>query len=220
MNYKIKMTIGLPLVAIVIAACGGGPPFNPNLIRTDCKKGQSVKELIQRGDTHRNKMVREDPPPNMDANQWMERRKTYGSRARTCYRLALESKPDHVYALINNGFISIVESSFQKTNEDQRDRVLVTATNYIEKALNVQTLDAQAYYYLGEIAARRGQCDKAMRIFNSLLTSRWKYSHVYTWMGYCQESEGKKKEAQEAYQKAVDESNPVAIAEWARLRMK
>ena len=86
--------------------------------------------------------------------------------------------------------------------------------------MNVQTLDAQAYYYLGEIAARRGQCDKAMRIFNSLLTSRWKYSHVYTWMGYCQESEGKKKEAQEAYQKAVDESNPVAIAEWARLRMK
>jgi len=101
-----------------------------------------------------------------------------------------------------------------------RDQELVAAATFLQKAFDAEPLDAQSYYYLGEIAARRGQCDKALRIFQGLITSGWSYSHLYVWTGYCQELVGKPLDAKSSYQKATTISNPVGIAEWARSRAK
>jgi tetratricopeptide (TPR) repeat protein len=211
--------LSLVCMALLIS-CGGPPPIRQANYPIDCRKGQPIKELIRRGDVHRNLVILEKPPENTNPEQWPQIRKLHASRARTCYQLVLDNKPDHFYVLLNSGFISLVESTFTDQGHEARDKSLLTATNYIQQALKAQQLDAQSYYYLGEIAARRGQCDKALRIFTSLLTSRWSYSHVYAWMGYCHELLRKPKEAQDAYRKAAEISNPLGIAEWARSKIR
>jgi tetratricopeptide (TPR) repeat protein len=176
--------------------------------------------LVKRGDAHRDMMMQETPPDNSPPEQWPQIRAIHGSRARLCYQYALDAKPDHAYALLNMGVIHIVESSFPDLRPEVREKSLVTATHYIQQSLNVRRLDAQAHYYLGEIAARRGQCDKAIRIFNNLIASKWSYSHVYAWMGYCYEANRKVKEARDAYKKAADIANPIGMGEWAKSRLK
>jgi tetratricopeptide (TPR) repeat protein len=211
----------LSLVCIaLLVSCSSLPPIRQASYPIDCRKGQPIKELLRRGDVHRNLMVLEKPPENTNPDQWPQIRNLHANRAKICYQLVLNSKQDHSYALLNSGFVSLVESTFADQGQETRDTSLVTATNYIQLALNVEQLDAQAYYYLGEIAARRGQCDKALRIFTSLLASRWSYSHVYAWKGYCHELLRKPREAQDAYQKAVEISNPLGIAEWARSKIR
>lgn len=216
---RVILYIGLALT-ILITACAGPPRVREAEYPINCKKGQTIKDLIQRGDAHRDKMMPEKPTVNVDPKQWTQIREIHGVRARICYQLVLDAKPDHPYALLNVGFTHLVRSTYPDLPEDTRVKALVGATDYIQKALNAQRLDAQAYYYLGEIAARRGQCDKAVRIFKSLLSSRWSYSQVYAWMGYCHETGGRPKEAAAAYQESVDISNPIEMGEWARSRIK
>jgi hypothetical protein len=208
------------LFAVFISACVAPPPIREANYPIDCRKDQPIKELLRRGDSHRNFMMKESPSENTTPEQWVKIRGIHGARARTCYQLVLDARPDHYYALLNIGFTHLVQSTFPDLEPDPREKSLVTATNFVQQAANTRRLDAQAYYYLGEIAARRGQCDKAVRIFNSLLASRWAYSHVYAWLGYCHESNEKVREAKEAYMKAAELSNPVDIAEWAKRRIK
>jgi tetratricopeptide (TPR) repeat protein len=208
------------LASVLLLSCGGLPSLRQADFPANCGKGQPVEELLKRGNAHRDLMLRETPPPHFDPEQWTESRKIYGTRARACYRLVLDTQRDNGYALLNTGFTYMVESTFPELTPELRDHALVTATNYVQQALAAQQSDAQHYYYLGEIAARRGQCDKALRIFNALVTGHWSYSHLYAWMGYCLELRGNSKEAKGYYQKAVDLSNPVGIAEWARSRVE
>lgn len=215
------MNLRLTLVLLIfVISCGSPPAIRQSSYPKDCREGQPIKELLQRGDVHRDKLILESAPANVDPERWPEVRKIIATLARTCYQLAIDQKPDHAYALLNTGFTHMVESTYPDLDVKGRDKALITATNYVQKALKAQPLDAQAYYYSGEIEARRGRCDKALEIFNLLLASRWNYSHVYTWMGYCLETTGKRDEAQAAYQKAVDISNPISISEWARSKVK
>jgi tetratricopeptide (TPR) repeat protein len=207
-------------VLLLLTACAGTIPVREAEYPIDCKKDQPVKELLRRGDVHRNFMMREKSSDHAEPEQWTQVRTIHGSRARICYQLVLDAKPDHPYALLNMGFTHLLESTFPALTPEAREKSLVTATNYVQQALNARRLDAQAYYYLGEIAARRGQCDKAVRIFNSLLSSRWSYSQVYAWLGYCDEQTNKPKEAREAYKKAAELSNPIDIGEWAKSKIK
>ena len=208
------------IIMILVAACAGPPPVREANYPTDCKKGQTVKELFRRGNVHRDMMMRERPSGKASEEQWVQVRGIHGARARTCYQLVLDQNPDDAHALLNYGFTYIVKSGFPDLSKEARDRTLVSATEYVQRAQKAQPLDAHSYYYLGEIAARRGQCDRAERIFNALLTSRWIYSHVYVWLGYCYESTAKPQQAKEAYTKAAEISNPIPIAEWARRRIK
>ena len=204
----------------LLAACAGPSPVREAEYPIDCKKDQPIKELLRRGDVHRNFMMREKPVDNTAPEQWVQIRVIHGVRARICYQLVLDAKPDHSYALLNMGFTHLVESTFPDLTPEAREKSLVTATNYVQQALSARRLDAQAYYYLGEIAARRGQCDKAVRVFNALLSSRWSYSQVYAWMGYCDDLMNKPKEAREAYKKAAELANPIDIGEWAKSRIQ
>ena len=208
------------MLAVLLVSCAGPAPIRHSAYPIDCRKEQPIKGLLQRGDVHRNQLMQEAPPENTDPDRWLQVRKIHAARARTCYQLVLDGKPDHAYALLNVGFTHLVESSYPEQTEGSREKALITATNYTQKSLESRRLDSQAYYYLGEIAARRGQCDRALQIFNALIASRWTYSHVYTWTGYCYELEDKPEEAKEAFQKAVQISNPVGVAEWARSRIK
>jgi len=208
------------LLMILLSACAGPLPLREANYPIDCRKDQPIKDLLKRGDSHRNFMMRENPSENTAAKQWPQVRGIHGARARTCYQLVVDTKSDHPYALLGIGFTYLVESTFPDLKPESREKSLIAATNYVQQALSARRLDAQAYYYLGEIAARRGQCDKAKRIFNALLASRWSYSHVYAWMGYCDELAGKSKEAREAYKKAAELSSPVDIAEWAKSRIR
>jgi tetratricopeptide (TPR) repeat protein len=216
---KALCLFGLSLL-LFIAACAGPPPIREAEYPIDCKKDQPTKDLLRRGDVHRNFMMREKPADNTVPERWAQVRGIHGVRARICYQLVLDAKPDHPYALLNMGFTYLVESTFPDSTPEAREKSLVTATNYVQQALGARRLDAQATYYLGEIAARRGQCDKALQIFNALLSSRWSYSQVYAWMGYCDELMSKPKEAREAYKKAAELANPIDIGEWAKSRMK
>jgi tetratricopeptide (TPR) repeat protein len=204
----------------LLTACAGPTPVREAEYPIDCKKDQPIKELLRRGDIHRNLMMRDKPADNTLPEQWTQVRGIHGVRARICYQLVLDAKPDHPYALLNMGFTHLVESTFPSLTPEVSEKSLVTATNYVQQALSARRLDAQAYYYLGEIAARRGQCDKAVRIFNALLSSRWSYSQVYAWLGYCDEQMKKPKEAHEAYKKAAELANPIDIGEWARSRVR
>jgi tetratricopeptide (TPR) repeat protein len=208
------------LFSILLISCGGLPTLRQTAFPPDCRKDQSVKELLKRGDTHRDLMMREITSSDIDEEQATQIRKSYGTKARTCYRFVLDTQRDNAYALLNTGFTYLIESTFAEQTPETRDTTLVMATNFVQQALDVQQFDAQSNYYLGEIAARRGQCDKALRIFNTLLASQWSYSHVYVWTGYCLELQGNWKEAKQSYQKAADLSNPVGIAEWARSRIR
>ena len=205
---------------VFLVACGGLPPLRQTFVPLDCRRVQPIAELLKKGDAHRLAMMREKAPKGTDPEVWLQIRERHGSRARACYRLVLDIQKDHAYAILNQGFIFLVESTFPDQTPEAKQHALITATNHVQKALNLQRLDAQDYYYLGEIAARRGQCQQATKIFNALLTSDWSYSHVYAWLGYCQEVTGQPKDAQRAYRKAVEISNPVAAAEWARSRIK
>lgn len=216
---KALCLVSLSLL-LFIAACAGSPPIREAEYPIDCKKDQPIKELLRRGDVHRNFMMRDKPADNTDPEQWTQVRGIHGVRTRICYQLVLDTKPDHPYALLNMGFTHLVESTFPDLQPESREKSLVTATTYVQQALSARRLDAQATYYLGEIAARRGQCDKALRIFNALLSSRWSYSQVHAWMGYCDELMKKPKEAREAYKKAVELANPIDIGEWAKFRIK
>jgi tetratricopeptide (TPR) repeat protein len=217
MPATIRLSI---LFIFFLSACAAPTPVREANYPIDCRKDQPIKELLKRGDTHRNFMMKESPAENTTPEQWVKIRGIHGARARTCYQLVLDVRKDHHYALLNMGFTHLVESTFPDLKPEAREKSLVTATNYVQQALDVRRLDAQAYYYLGEIAARRGQCDKAIRILNSLVSSRWSYSHVYAWMGYCYETKEKPNEAKDAYKKAVELSNPVDIAEWAKKQIK
>ena len=217
---RMTLRVGLVIIALLVASCGGTPPIRQSAYPIDCRKNQPIKDLLQRGDVHRNRLMEETPPEGIEPAQWKQARKIHASRARTCYQVVIDTKPDHAYALLNMGFTHLVESAFPDQTPEGRDKALIIATNYVQQSLDARQLDAQATYYLGEIAARRGQCDKALRIFNALISSRWSYSHVYAWMGYCEEAGGRPAEAQQAYQKAVDLSSPVGIAEWARSKIK
>lgn len=216
---KALCLISLSLL-LFIAACAGSPPIREAEYPIDCKKDQPIKDMLRRGDVHRNFMMRDKPADNTVPEQWTQVRAIHGVRARICYQLVLDAKPDHPYALLNMGFTHLVESTFPDLTPEAREKFLVTATNYVQQALSARRLDAQAYYYLGEIAARRGQCDKALRIFSALLSSRWSYSQVHAWMGYCDELMKKPKEAREAYKKAAELANPIDIGEWAKSRIK
>lgn len=216
---KALCLVSLSLL-LFIAACAGPAPVREAEYPIDCKKDQPIKDMLRRGDIHRNVMMRDKPSDNVVSEQWTRVRAIHGVRARICYQLVLDAKPDHPYALLNMGFTHLVESTFPDLTTESREKSLVTATNYVQQALSARRLDAQAYYYLGEIAARRGQCDKALRIFNSLLSSRWSYSQVHAWMGYCNEQMKKPKEAREAYKKAAELANPIDIGEWAKSRIK
>ena len=203
----------------LLAACAGPEPIREIAYPVDCKSGMVLKELVKRGDRHRNRMMRENPPKNTDLKRWTQVRKIHAIRARACYQYVLDAKPDHSHALLNKGFTHLVEATYPNETPGERDKSLATAANLIQQVLSSQKLDAQAYYYLGEISARRGQCEKATRIFKSLLTSGWSYSHVYVWTGYCRDLMGKPKEAQEFYKKAVELSHPAGISDWARSRV-
>ncbi|MEW6325520.1 MAG: tetratricopeptide repeat protein [Nitrospirota bacterium] len=207
------------IVSLLPAACGGLPPLREAAYPIDCRPGLSAQELLKRGDAHRDVMLSGTPPANTVPEQWTPIRKIHAARARTCYQLVLDAKQDHAYALMNSGFTHLVESTYPESTPEARDLALVSATNFLQKAFDAEPLDAQSYYYLGEIAARRGQCDKALRIFQALVTSGWSYSHVYAWTGYCQELAGRSNDAKTSYQKAVTLSNPIGIAEWARSRV-
>ena len=213
------LLLTFPIIFFVVS-CGAPAPLRQRAYPIDCKKGQPIKVFLQRGDVHRNHMMRERPPEKTDPERWVKIRKIHGSRAQTCYQLVLDTKSDHAYALMNQGFLKLVESTFPDQEEGEQNKLLLTATNYVQKALEAQQLDAQAYYYLAEIAARQGQCDKALRILNALLTSGWSYSHVYAWIGHCQETMKKIPQAQAAYKKAAELSNPIGVAEWARLKIQ
>lgn len=204
---------------ILLTACAAPAPVREADYPIDCRKDQPIKDLLRRGDVHRDFMMLEKSPDQSPPEFWSQVRVIHGLRARTCYQLVLDLKPDHPYALLNMGFTYIVESTFPESSPEAREKSLVTATGYAQQVLSARRLDAQGYYYLAEIAARRGQCDKAMRIFTALLTSRWSYSTVYAWMGYCDEAMKKPKEAREAYKKAVDLANPIDVAEWAKTRI-
>lgn len=218
MAYVWRLSL---LFIFLFSACASPPPaLRETDYPVDCKKDQPVKELLRRGDIHRNYLMRETPSDNTPPERWRQVREIHALRARSCYQLVLDAKPDHPYAILNTGFTYLVESTFPDLTPEAREKALVTATQYAQQALNARRLDAQAYYYLGEIAARRGQCDRALRIFNALLASRWSYSQVYAWIGYCQERMGKPKEAQEAYRKAAEVANPIDLGEWAKTRIK
>jgi tetratricopeptide (TPR) repeat protein len=211
----------LALMALpLLSACAHPAPVREAEYPIDCRKEDTIKDLLRRGDVHRNLMMREIPEENTSPERWTEIRAIHGDRARMCYQLVLDAKPDHPYALVDMGFSYVVESTFPGLTPEAREKSLVTATGYMQKALTSRRLDAQSYYYLGEIAARRGQCDDAMKIFSALLTSRWSYSQVYAWIGYCDEEMKKPLEARAAYQKAVEISNPVEISEWAKTKIK
>jgi len=207
-------------IIVLLSACAGPTPIREADYPIDCKKDQPIKELLRRGDIHRNVMMHDKPVDNTLPEQWTQVRAIHGVRARICYQAVLDAKPDHPYALLNMGFSHLVESTFPGLTPEASEKSLVTATNYVQQALSARRLDAQGYYYLGEIAARRGQCDKAVRIFNALLSSRWSYSQVYAWLGYCEDRMKKPKEAREAYKKAADLSNPIDVGEWAKSRIK
>jgi tetratricopeptide (TPR) repeat protein len=204
----------------LLSACAHPAPVREAEYPIDCRREDSIKDLLRRGDVHRNLMMKEIPEENTTPERWTEIRAIHGDRARMCYQLVLDAKPDHPYALVDMGFSYVVESTFPSLTPEAREKSLVTATGYMQKTLTSRRLDAQAYYYLGEIAARRGQCDDAMKIFSALLTSRWSYSQVYAWIGYCNEEMKKPLEARAAYQKAVEISNPVEISEWAKTKLK
>lgn len=203
-----------------LTACAAPAPVREAEYPIDCIKDQPIKDLLHRGDVHRDFMAREKPGDNTAPERWTQVRAVHATRARICYQVVMDAEPDHPYALLNMGFTHLVESTFPDLTPEAREKALVTATRYIQRVLTARRLDAQAYYYLGEIAARRGQCDKAIRIFNALLTSRWSYSHVYAWIGYCDEQLKKPKEAREAYKKSAELANPIDIAEWAKSRLK
>lgn len=208
------------LAALVLTACGGGTPIRQSAYPIDCRQDMPIKDLLARGDEHRDRLMQETGPESIKPEQWPEVRKVHATRARTCYQAVLDNKPDSAYALENIGFTYIVESTLPELTPEARDKNLINATNFIRQALDAQHLDAQAYFYLGEIAARRGQCEKAMRIFNALVASRWSYSQVYAWMGYCDEVTGDAEGAKQNYRKAAEVSNPIGIAEWARSKYK
>jgi Tetratricopeptide repeat len=208
------------IAALFLASCAGNTPVRQAAYPIDCRKDMPVKDLLQKGDAHRDRLMQETGPEDIKPEQWPQIRKVHAVRARGCYQEVLDQKPDQVYALLSIGFTYIVESTLPEQTPENRDKNLINATNYIRQALDARRLDAQGYYYLGEIAARRGQCEKAMRIFNSLVASRWNYSHVYAWMGYCNETMGNPEEAKQDYQKAAEISNPIGIAEWARTKYK
>lgn len=214
-----KLLAAVSLVSF-LAACAWPDVVSERDYPLDCKREQKVKELLRRGDVHRGEMLREKPPENMDAKAWLKVREIRGKRARECYQMVLDTKSDHAYALLALGFTHLVQSTFPDTLPEEQEKSLSTAATFIQKAFEVRRLDAQAYYYLGEIAARRGQCEKAIKIFNSLLASNWVYSHVYTWLGYCYELTKQPKEAQESYKRAADVYNPVEIGEWAKTKIK
>jgi tetratricopeptide (TPR) repeat protein len=218
-DYSMILRLIL-LFSVFLVSCGGPPPIRHSAYPIDCRKEQSIKDLLQRGDDHRNHLLQETPPENTEPEQWTQVRRIHATRARTCYELVLDSKPDHPDALLNVGFTHLVESSLPDQTQESREKELIMATNFIQQSLEARRLDAQAFYYLGEIAARRGQCDRALSIFSALIASRWNYSHVYAWIGYCHEQAGRPAEAKEAFQKAVELSNPVGIAEWARTQIK
>jgi tetratricopeptide (TPR) repeat protein len=210
-----------PLLLIVfVVSCSGTAPIRHSAYPIDCRKEQPAKDLLQRGDVHRNQLLQETAPDDTEPEMWTQVRRLHGVRARTCYQLVLDEKPDHPDALLNIGFTHLVESTLPDQEQESRDKALITATNFIQQSLEARRLDAQAYFYLGEIAARRGRCDRALSIFNALIASRWDYSHVYAWIGYCEEQAGRPGEAKSAYEKAVEISNPVGIAEWARTKIK
>lgn len=212
--------IGSLITLLLVSACAHTAPVREAEYPIDCRKEQPIKDLLRRGDVHRNLMMNEIPEDRSAPERWTQIRAIHGDRARMCYQLVLDAKPDHPYALVDMGFSYLVESTFPDLAPEAREKALVTATRYMQQALNARRLDAQAYYYLGEIAARRGQCDNAKKIFNALLTSRWSYSQVYAWIGYCDEIRKKSPEARAAYQKAVEAGNPVDIAEWAKSKLK
>ena len=217
--FRMLCLFSLSLM-ILLTACAAPPPVREADYPLDCKKDQPVKELLRRGDAHRDVMMREKSDDHTPPELWSQVRGIHGLRARTCYQMVLDIKPDQPYALLNTGFTYIVESTFPGLSPQAREKSLVTAMTYVQQALSTQRLDAQGYYYLAEIAARRGQCDKAMRIFTALLTSRWSYSQVYAWMGYCDEVMKKPKEAQEAYKKSAELADPIDIGEWAKSRIR
>jgi tetratricopeptide (TPR) repeat protein len=221
MPYMVGFVKRFSIFAVLfLTACGGGTPVRQAAYPIDCRQGMPIKDLLQRGDSHRDRLMQETGPENIDPEQWQQVRKVHGLRARTCYQNVLDEKPDSAYALENIGFTYIVESTLPEQTPEARDKDLINATNFFRQALDAQHLDSQAYFYLGEIAARRGQCEKAMRIFNALISSRWNYSHVYVWMGYCDETMGDAEGAKQNYRKAAEISNPIAIAEWARSKYK
>jgi tetratricopeptide (TPR) repeat protein len=211
---------GSLIALLLVSACAAPAPVREADYPIDCIHDQPIKDLLHRGDVHRDFMMRERPDDNTAPERWAQVRALHASRARICYQLVLNTTPDHPYALLNMGFTHLVESTFPDLTPEAREKSLLTATGYIQQVLAARRLDAQAYYYLGEIAARRGQCDKAMRIFNALLTSRWSYSQVYAWIGYCDEQLKKPSEAREAYKKAAELANPIDIGEWAKSRLK
>ena len=140
----------LALVLFVfITSCGGPPPIRQSAYPIDCRKDQPIKDLLQRGDVHRNKLMQESSPGGMDPERWQGVRKILAGRARTCYQLVIDTKPDHAYALLNTGFTYIVESAYLGHTEEARDKALITATNYVQQALEAQPQDAQATYYSG-----------------------------------------------------------------------
>jgi tetratricopeptide (TPR) repeat protein len=208
------------LIALLAAGCAGAEPLRETDYPIDCKKDQPIKDLLRRGDIHRDYLLQETAPKGSVPEQWVQVREIHASRARSCYQAVLDAKPDHPYALLGLGFTHLVEATFPELPPERREKALLTATNFMQQTLNARPLDAQAYFYLGEIAARRDQCDRALKIFNALLSSRWAYSHVHAWIGYCHEAAGRTKEARAAYRSAADLAQPIEIGEWAKARLK
>lgn len=208
------------LIAVLAAGCAGAEPLRETDYPIDCKKDHPVKDLLRRGDVHRDHLLQETAPKGQAPEQWLQVREIHAERARRCYQAALDAKPDHPYALLSLGFTYLVEATYPEAPPARRDKALLAATHFMQQTLAARPLDAQAYFYLGEIAARRDQCDRALKIFHALLSSRWSYSHVHAWIGYCHELSGRAKEARAAYRSAADLAQPIEMGEWAKSRLK
>jgi len=168
-----------------------------------------VEKALSLGDRYRDACFRAalGEQPNLT---WA---RAYATEAKGWYRRAEELEPQNAYAQLSMGYVSMTIGRAGAGRDQRRDYAQARAS--FRLALERRPGYADAYRYLGELAALEENWAEAEKNFRLLLDSKIEDSHIHAWLGYVLHCQGRMDQAREHYRKARDHGRPATCAEYA-----
>jgi len=169
-----------------------------------------VLELTRRADQYRAECVRlfasEQPLPDIEH---------FGREAKNWYRSVLEREPSNAYASLCIGYIDLIIGR-AATNRTARSNSFAAAMSRFREALEKRPGYAEAYLYMAQVHALRGEYAEAEKNLRLILNSGIENSHIHSWMAYILIQTKRKPEARVHIERAIELDDPSPSAQWSR----
>ena len=185
-------------------------PFPYGKAEYDAEKIKDALDLIRHGDRYRSECVR-----RANAGGSLAAVEHYGREAKAWYRVVLEREPSNAYAFLSIGYVDL---NLGRTADDKtaKDNFFASAMSRFKEALEKRPGYAEAYLYIAQVQALRGEYAEAEKNLRLILNSGIENSDIHAWMAYILIQTKQKAEAQKHVARSIELDNPSPAAQWSR----